>query len=209
MKISMIEYYGKYFLRYQFTVRILCLTMRLRDLGQNCESHSKTVRLVRSVEHLFEWLCCCKRIHFSLNWRMFWITHLLVNLLFWGVVTTPQTSKVKSFAKIVFSYPFTIVKKCSILDVWRGPGCASVIDLLNFIWRIELNWDIWKSNLFFSWLRTAYFSYCFLRFCHHFSSSCTKYFFPKFHSLGKLLFKVPNIYSITTKFNRLTSIPMT
>ena len=205
----MIKYYGKYFLRYQFTVRILCLTMRLRDLGQNCESHSKTVRLVRSVEHLFEWLCCCKRIHFSLNWRMFWITHLLVNLLFWGVVTTPQTSKVKSFAKIVFSYPFTIVKKCSILDVWRGPGCASVIDLLNFIWRIELNWDIWKSNLFFSWLRTAYFSYCFLRFCHHFSSSCTKYFFPKFHSLGKLLFKVPNIYSITTKFNRLTSIPMT
>ena len=164
----MIEYYGKYFLRYQFTVKILCLTVRLRDLGQNRESHSKTVRLVRSVEHLFKWLCCCKRIHFSLNWRMFWITHLFVNLLFWGVVTTPQTSKIKSFAKIVFSYPFTVVKNCSILDVWRGPGYPSVIDLLNFIW---------KSNLFFSCLRTTYFAYCFLRFCHHFSSSCAKYFF--------------------------------
>ena len=159
------------------------------------------MRLGRSGEHLFEWLCCCKRIHFSLNWRMFWITHLLVNLLFWQVITTPQTSKIKSFAKIVFSYPFTIVTKCSILDVWRGPGYASVIDLLNFIQRIELNWDIWKSNLFFSWFRTAYFAYSFLGFCHHFS--------PKFHNQGKLLFKVQNIYSTTTWFNRLTSISMT
>ena len=146
MKISMIEYYGKYFLRYQFTVRILYLIVRLQGLGQNRESHGKTVRLGMSGEHLFEWLWYCKRIQFSLNWRMFWITHLLVNLLFRGVVTTPQTSKITSFAKIVFSYRFTIVTKCSILDVWRGPGYASVIDLLNFIWRIELNWDIWKSN---------------------------------------------------------------
>ena len=190
-------------------MRILCLTVRLRDLGQNRESHGKTVRLGRSGEHLSEWLCCCKRIHFSLNWRMFWITHLLVNLLFWQVITTPQTSKIKSFAKIVFSYPFTIVTKCSILDVWRGPGYASVIDLLNFIQRIELNWDIWKSNLFFSWFRTAYFAYSFLGFCHHFSSSWAKYFFPKFHNQGKLLFKVQNIYSTTTWFNRLTSISMT
>ena len=57
----------------------------------------------KNVEHLFEWLCCCKLIHLSLNWRIFWITHLLVNLLFWGAVTTPKTSKIKSFAKIVFS----------------------------------------------------------------------------------------------------------
>ena len=58
------------------------LWSRLRDLGQNRESHGKTVRLGRSGKHLFEWLCCYKWIHFSLNWRMFWVTHLLVNLLF-------------------------------------------------------------------------------------------------------------------------------
>ena len=57
----------------------------------------------KNVEHLFEWLCCCKWIHFSLNWRNFWITHLLANLLFWGAVTTPQTSKIRSFPKILFA----------------------------------------------------------------------------------------------------------
>ena len=57
----------------------------------------------KNGEHLIEWLGCCKWIHFSLNWRIFWITHLLVHSLSWGVVTTPQTSKIKSFANIVFS----------------------------------------------------------------------------------------------------------
>ena len=57
----------------------------------------------KNDEHLFEWLCCCKWLYFSLNERMFWITHLLVNILSWRVVTTPQTSKIKSFAKIIFS----------------------------------------------------------------------------------------------------------
>ena len=57
----------------------------------------------KNGEHLFEWLYCSKWLHFSLNWRIFWITHLLVNLLSWGVVDNPQTSKIKSFAKIVFS----------------------------------------------------------------------------------------------------------
>ena len=57
----------------------------------------------KNSEHLIEWLGCCKWLHFLLNWIIFWITHLLVNLLYWGVVTTPQTSKIKSFANIVFS----------------------------------------------------------------------------------------------------------
>ena len=57
----------------------------------------------KNSEHLFQWLCCCKWIHFSLNWIIFLITHLLVNLFFWGAVTTRQISKTKSFAKIVIS----------------------------------------------------------------------------------------------------------
>ena len=58
---------------------------------------------LKNGEYLLEWLCCCKWLHFSVNWRTFWITLLLVNLLFWGEVTSPQTSKIKSFEKIVFS----------------------------------------------------------------------------------------------------------
>ena len=63
-------------------------------------------------------------------------------------------------------------------------------------------------HFYFIMVSTAYFAYCFLRFCHHFSFSCAKYCLPKFHNLGKLLFKVPDTYSLTTRFNRLTSIVM-
>ena len=46
---------------------------------------------------------------------------------------------------------------------------------------------------------TTYYAYRFFRFFHHFSSSSGKHCFPKFHNLGKLLFKVRDTYSLTTR----------
>ena len=94
-----------------------------------------------------------------LNWRTFWITHLLDNLLFWGVVTTPQIPKIKSFAKIVFSNRSVLLQSAlSYMFAWVLATPLLLIFLISFeelntlvFWNL---WDIWKSNLFFSWLKT-------------------------------------------------------
>ena len=113
----------------------------------------------KNGEHLFEWLYCCKWLHFSLNWKIFWITHVLVSLLSWGVVTNPQTSKIESFTKIVFSNRSLLLQ--SAPSYMFSGVLATPLFLILLISFEELNtlvfwslWDIWKSNLFFPWLRT-------------------------------------------------------
>ena len=68
-----------------------------------------------------------------LNWRIFWITHLLDNLLFWGVVTTPQTPKIKSFAKIVFSNRSVLLQSApSYMFAWVLATPLLLIFLISF-----------------------------------------------------------------------------